>query len=216
MYLAEALLLSGKAAEARTLLGGFVSGNAAPRGLEHQSTTFSELERAASVHVVAGAGSAGRRMPNEVPSGGAAEQELIRSACGDLSAASPMGGLTPPSHLLFTTGAAAVQAAKDREGKNESEKEKANNSKDGGHAVMVNYPPTELPRLGDTQCMLYTNLGALHVQDGNLAEAERCCELALKVQPRALAPLRTLVYILMRKGQHSQALEKLRVSRMQA
>jgi Flp pilus assembly protein TadD len=62
--------------------------------------------------------------------------------------------------------------------------------------------------------MLYANLAALQIQEGHLDEAERACEKALQVQPRALAPLHTLVYILLRRGQHAQALERLKQSRM--
>jgi len=77
------------------------------------------------------------------------------------------------------------------------------------------FPPAEMPCLGDTQCTLYTNLAATHCQGGDLDEAERCCNKALTVRPHALAPLRTLVYIHLRRGQHSQALQQLKQSRIQ-
>eukprot|EP00406_Dinophysis_acuminata_P021164 CAMPEP_0179349900 /NCGR_PEP_ID=MMETSP0797-20121207/74478_1 /TAXON_ID=47934 /ORGANISM="Dinophysis acuminata, Strain DAEP01" /LENGTH=1078 /DNA_ID=CAMNT_0021064795 /DNA_START=84 /DNA_END=3320 /DNA_ORIENTATION=+ len=181
LYAAEALLLSGKPAEAKALLGSFVSGNAVSRGLELQSGAFSAAA-------------------------GDPSDERVRATCGGLNPGASMGGFTPPSYLSHSTGSSAAQQA---------EKEKANNAKDAGHTALVTYGPTEFPRLGDTQCMLYTDLAALHIQDGHLEEAERCCERALQVQPRALAPLRTLVYILLRRGDSAQALQRLKQSRIQ-
>mmetsp|Transcript_96310 Transcript_96310/g.272301 ORF Transcript_96310/g.272301 Transcript_96310/m.272301 type:complete len:1086 (-) Transcript_96310:42-3299(-) len=218
LYAAEALLLSGKPTEAKTLLGGFVSGNTVPKGAEAQNNAFQELERSVAAHVVGG--SSGRRCnPGEAatPATQDPNEERARAACGHHSPASPLGGLTPPAYVLCGAGGAgALQAAKIREGgKGEESKEKVG-SKESGHAALVMYPPAEFPRLGDSQCMLLTNLAALHVQDGSLKEAERCCERALQAQPRALAPLRTLIYILLRKGQHPQALARLKQSRLQA
>eukprot|EP00427_Karlodinium_veneficum_P002160 CAMPEP_0169156240 /NCGR_PEP_ID=MMETSP1015-20121227/53873_1 /TAXON_ID=342587 /ORGANISM="Karlodinium micrum, Strain CCMP2283" /LENGTH=950 /DNA_ID=CAMNT_0009226951 /DNA_START=46 /DNA_END=2894 /DNA_ORIENTATION=+ len=91
------------------------------------------------------------------------------TTCDGSSPRTPMGGLTPPWYCSAANG-----SAKDHESKGEGEKEK---SKDSG-PPLVPYPITAMPRLGDTQCMLRTNLAALHAQDGNLAEAERCCEQA--------------------------------------
>lgn len=135
MYLAEALLLAGKLAEARLLLGGFVASNAAPKAPE------------------------------------------------------------PPSGFYSAPNTGTEQ------------------SQDGANAVLV--MDSAAAHAGDMQCMLYTNLAALHAQEGNLAEAQRCCERATQVQPRALAPLRTLIYILLRKGLHAEALAKLKQSRVQ-
>merc|ERR1712125_260329 len=149
MYAAEALLLSCKPVEARTLLGSFVNDNAVSRGLESQSSAVSEQER--------------------VPS----------------SASSSMGGLTSPTYLGTPKPDSHTGTPKERASKGGEEKEKGS-SKDSGLATLVMYPPSELPRLGDTQCMLYTNLAALHVQDGNLEEAERSCEKALALQHCAL------------------------------
>merc|ERR1711966_641748 len=106
---------------------------------------------------------------------------------------------------MHSTGSSGSKKDAD---KDDTEKEK-DSSKEGSPA-MVSYGPTEFPRVGETQSVLYTNLAALHIQDGNLKEAERCCERALQVQPRALAPLRSLVYILLSKGQHAAALQRLR------
>merc|ERR1719329_1944177 len=118
-----------------------------------------------------------------------------------------MGGLTPPWHCTAAGGSSGAQKGEKAE---DGEKEKASGAKDSGHAPLVMYPATEMPRLGDAQCMLYTNLAALHTQDGNLAEAERCCEQALRLQPAAIAPVRSMIYILIRKGKHAQALERLK------
>lgn len=145
--------------------------------------------------------------------GDAQAQERARGACNGQIPSTSMGGLTSPSFLLHGSGGLnALQAAKAREGKAEADKEKG--SKDGGQAAIIAFSLTEFPRLGDSQSMLLTNLAAIHVQDGNLGEAERCCEKALQAQPRALAPLRTLVYVLLRKGRHSQALAHLKQSRI--
>jgi len=193
-YAAEALLLSGRPAEARTLLGSFITGNAVSKSLESQSSLAQDLERA----TVVGGGRSRATEANDTA------DERARGFCGGLSPSLSMGGLTPPGYLLHTTGSSSSQA----------DREKSSSSKDGGHAALVVYPPTELPRLGDAQCMLYTNLAALHAQDSNLEEAERCCEKALQVQPHALAPLRTLVYVLLRRGDHEEALQRLKQSRL--
>lgn len=37
-------------------------------------------------------------------------------------------------------------------------------------AALVVYPPSEFSRLGETQCMLYTNLAAVHVQEPRVLE----------------------------------------------
>lgn len=198
LYASEALLLLGRPAEARALLGSFVSGNAVAKGLELQSSLSQELERATLVSP--GSGST-RRSASEAAG---ADDERARSACCGLSPSTSMGGLTPPGYLLHCSSSGASQA----------EREKGNNSKDGGHAALVVYPPAELPRLGDAQCMLYTNLAALQVQDGNMEEAERCCERALQAQPRALAPLRTLVYVFLQRGSHTEALSRLKQNRL--
>jgi len=199
LYAAEALLLAGKSSESRTLLGSFITGNAASRGLELQSNALSEIERG-SPTVVGAQGRGGEAEPGD---------ESARAACGGFSPAASMGGLTPPGYLLHSAGSAAS-----REGKGEAEKDKTGGGKDGGHATLVMYSPCELPQLGDAQCMLCTNLAALHIQDGNLDEAERSCQRALQVQPGALAPLRTLTYILLRRGRHAKALECLKRSRL--
>jgi Flp pilus assembly protein TadD len=122
------------------------------------------------------------------------------------SAGQQTAGLTPP---WYCSSVAGSSGQKDHESKAGEEKEKS------AAATYVSFPATELPQPQDTQCMLYTNLATLHAQDSNFAEAERCCELALKLQPRALAPLRTLVYILIRRDKHPQALELLRKNRLQ-
>lgn len=206
MYLTEALLLSGKAFEARALLGSFMAGDAAPRAIESQTSTFMELERVAGTHVVGPRYQARAAEPEATSDG--------HSACGGLSASTPMWGLTPPSHVLASAGTQAMQAMRERDGRGEGEKDKAHASaKESGTAVLAMYPPTEFPRLGDMQCMLYSNLASLHLQDGNLKEAERCCEKAFEASPNSLAPLRTLVYILLRRGKHTEALQRLKQGR---
>jgi hypothetical protein len=214
LYAAEALLLAGKPAEARALLRSFVVGNAVVKGVEQQNSIFADLERAGSAQVV----SAHRRVDEAADteaSGVDPDDEAVRAVCGGLCPSTSMGGLTTPAYLLQNAGSAALQqVVKERDGKGDTDKEKPNSTKDSGNAALVVYPPSEFPRLGDTQCMLYTNLAALHIQDGNLEEAEKCCKRSLQVQPRGLAPLRTLVYILLRKGQPAQALQRLKQSRM--
>merc|ERR1712046_280190 len=126
-----------------------------------------------------------------------------------------MGGFASPGHL-GASGATSSQASKEKDAKlGDGEKEKTS-GKDGGSAAPVTYLATEFPRLGETQCILYTNLAALQIQDGNLTEAEKCCERALQAQPRALAPLRTLVYLHLRTGQDEQALQRLKQSRLRS
>mmetsp|Transcript_53258 Transcript_53258/g.105865 ORF Transcript_53258/g.105865 Transcript_53258/m.105865 type:complete len:1056 (-) Transcript_53258:49-3216(-) len=193
LYTTEALLISGKLAEARTLLGSFVSSSALSRGLEFQNGMCSEQDRTNA----ASADGAHRRFGNDLGA------DRIASLSGY------MGGLTPPTYLA--QGTSSSQSSKEGD---KSDVDRPNSSKDGGHATLVSYGPSEFPCLGDTQCMLYTNLAALQIQEGHLDEAERACEKALQVQPRALAPLHTLVYILLRRGQHAQALERLKQSRM--
>jgi len=186
LYTTEALLISGKVVEARMLLGSFVSSSALSRGLEFQNGMCSEQDRSNAA-----------RFGNDLGA------DRLASLSGY------MGGLTPPSYLARGTGSS--QSSKEGE---KSDIDKPNSSKDGGHATLVSYGPSEFPCLGDTQCMLYANLAALQIQEGHLDEAERACEKAMQVQPRALAPLHTLVYILLRRGQHAQALERLKQSRM--
>lgn len=215
LYAAEALLHIGKVAEAKVLLGTFLkegsSGGAAPKSSELQSNGFQDIERILAAHVVGGLGAV--KKPTEADRPEDAEEERTRAVCGGLNPATPMGGLTPPSWVLHGAGGpGALQAAKAKGADTEKDKSSA---KESGHAAFVAYPPTEFPRLGDSQCMMLTNLAALHIQDGNLKEAERCCERALQAQPRAFAPLRTLVYVLMRKGNNQQALSRLKQSRLQ-
>jgi len=193
LYTTEALLVSGKLVEARTLLGSFVSSSALSRGLEFQNGMCSEQDRTNA----ASADGAHRRFGHDLG------VERVASLSGY------MGGLTPPTYLA--QGTSSSQSSKEGD---KSDVDRPNSSKDGGHATLVSYGPSEFPCLGDTQCMLYANLAALQIQEGHLDEAERACKKALQVQPRALAPLHTLVYILLRRGQHAQALESLKQNRM--
>eukprot|EP00927_Polykrikos_kofoidii_P054706 TRINITY_DN49091_c0_g1_i1.p1 TRINITY_DN49091_c0_g1~~TRINITY_DN49091_c0_g1_i1.p1 ORF type:complete len:1139 (-),score=196.03 TRINITY_DN49091_c0_g1_i1:147-3563(-) len=204
LYAAEALLVSGKTAEAKALLGSFVHFDAASEGVELQTNTFQEIEQVLAAHVVGGGG---RKSAAE----GNVDADGETIGVGDEVVSPSMGGLTSTSHVLCGAGGlAALQAAK-----NDEKEKNGTSNKESGHAALVVYPPSEFPRLGDSQCMLRTNLAAIHVQEGNLDEAERCCEKALEAQPRALAPLRTLVYILLRRGEHSEALAILKRSRTQ-
>mmetsp|Transcript_55303 Transcript_55303/g.124190 ORF Transcript_55303/g.124190 Transcript_55303/m.124190 type:complete len:1081 (+) Transcript_55303:78-3320(+) len=205
LYLVEALLLVGKVAEAKTLLGSFVGCAAVPKVVEWQKGILQELERASGFPVA-------RTDAAEHPAGACEEDEEALAACHGVAPSSLIGGLTSPVHICAAGSVSGHQAPDKKDGKGESEKEKG--GKDGPQAMLVSYPPTEFPRLGDTQCLLYTNLAAVHIQDGNLAEAEKVCKLALQARPRAVGPLRTLVYILLRKGQHDKAIQRLRKSRM--
>lgn len=209
LYAAEALLLAGRQVDAKALLGSFVAAKAAPRGLELQDKALAELERtsgsAQSVYVSRRAGaSPTTKKAGATQSGG---DEVL---CG-LSANASMGGLSSPAHLSGGVGATTAATATPKE--KEGGKDKGG-AKEAGHSSLVMYPPCEFASLGDAQCMLYTNLGSLHVQDGKLPEAERCCERALQLQPRALAPLRTLVYILLKKQQYKEALDRLMQGRL--
>jgi len=205
LYAAEALLILGRPQEARSLLGSFISSDATSRSVEVTSTFCVEQ------HVI-GAGSA--RRTSNAPLRVDPNDEGARRCCGGVDPTASLGGLSPPGYILQCLGSSASQPSKERgEGKGDIEKEK-NSSKDSIQAALVMYPPSEFTRLGETQCMLYTNLAALHVQDDKLDEAEAACEKALRVQPHALAPLRTLVYILLRKGNSVQALRRLKQSRL--
>eukprot|EP00442_Polarella_glacialis_P000769 CAMPEP_0115050414 /NCGR_PEP_ID=MMETSP0227-20121206/1768_1 /TAXON_ID=89957 /ORGANISM="Polarella glacialis, Strain CCMP 1383" /LENGTH=1017 /DNA_ID=CAMNT_0002434261 /DNA_START=44 /DNA_END=3097 /DNA_ORIENTATION=+ len=204
-YAAEALLLAGKMAEVKALLGNFVSGNCLSKGLDLQGGYLADFERSSPSALAGAVASHFKTGEDDQPAG-----EQARAACGGLSPSSSVGGFTPPSYLLNCSG---QQAGKEKD-KGDADKEKQGN-KDGGHASLVMYEPSVFPRLGDMQCMLYTNLAAVHCQDGNIAEAEKACEKALQVQPMALAPLRTLVYLLLRKGQNDEALRRLKESRSQ-
>merc|ERR1719453_2650214 len=116
LYAAEALLLAGRQADAKALLGSFVAGKVAPRGLELQNKALGELERtsgsAQSVYVSrrAGAGTT-TKAPGTSPSDG---DEVL---CG-LSANAPMGGFSSPAHLSGGGAAAtsATASSKDKEG----------------------------------------------------------------------------------------------------
>mmetsp|Transcript_36207 Transcript_36207/g.84912 ORF Transcript_36207/g.84912 Transcript_36207/m.84912 type:complete len:1060 (-) Transcript_36207:106-3285(-) len=201
LYLTEGLLALGKVAEAKTLMGSFVGCSAVPKVADAQKGIFQELER--------GAG-AGASLASHA-SAGPCDQEAF-AACNGVSPDSLVGGLTPAHLASSASSAAAHQASDKKDSKSDADKEKG--AKDGPHGTLVSFPPTEFPRLGDTQCLLYTNLAAVHVQDGNLTEAEKACKLALQARPQALGPLRTLVYIFLRRGNHDKALERLRKSRM--
>lgn len=195
-YAAEALLAQDRVAEARSLLGSFVSGNAPTSGCELLSA--SNLEQ----HIVSDADS----RPSD--GGDADASEEVLSICGGRHPMASFGGLSAPWYIAQNLGSSGSQPSKDRSGgdaKGEAEREKA---------ALVVYPPSEFSRLGETQCMLYTNLAAVHVQDGNLDLAEECCEKALKVEPSALAPLRTLVYVLLRRGDNAQAMQRLQRRRL--
>mmetsp|Transcript_38620 Transcript_38620/g.111032 ORF Transcript_38620/g.111032 Transcript_38620/m.111032 type:complete len:1048 (-) Transcript_38620:174-3317(-) len=195
-YAAEALLAQDRVAEARSLMGSFVHGNATASGCRLLSA--SNLEQ----HIVSEAAS------RPTDRGAAEASEEVLSICGGRHPSSSFGGFSAPWYIAQNLGSSGSQPSKDRSGgdaKGEAEREKA---------ALVVYPPSEFGRLGETQCMLYTNLAAVHVQDGNLDLAEECCEKALKVEPAALAPLRTLVYILLRRGDGIQAMRRLQRRRL--
>lgn len=206
-YAAEALLALGRPADAKALLGSFVSANVLPGSVELLSGL--SLEQ----HIIGGASA--RPPGGDVAGDDGGHAEAARSVCGGCSPSRTLGGLSPPGYILQSLGGGASQPPKDRaEAKGDAEKEKASASKESSQAALVVYPPSEYSSLGETQCVLYTNLAAIHVQDGNLDEAEACCEKALHVTPRALAPLRTLVYVFLRRGNHVQALRRLKQSRL--
>jgi len=207
LYATEALLLAGKLADAKALLGNFSSTNALSKGLQLQGTYLAEYERG-SPSVLATAVVSHERdgeIRHDQPAEGAPP-----ALCGGLHPLTSVGGLTPPSYLV-NCSSHAHQAGKDRD-KGDAEKEKSN-SKEGGHASIITYEPSVYPHLGDQQCMLYTNVAAMHAADGNYEEAQRSCDRALQIQPRALAPLRTLVYLLLRKGQSAEAIRRLKEGR---
>jgi len=210
LYAAEALLVLGKPGDAKSLLGSFIKDKAVAHGVDFQSA-FS-LEQ----HVI---GVGGPRRAGGGDTSSRAELSSHEGTGGGLS----LGGLTPPGFILQSLGSSAAQPSKERGGEGggsgggrgeAGEKANSSSSKDSNQAALVFYPPSEFARVGEAQCMLYTNLAALHIQDDNLDEAEASCEKALQVQPHALAPLRTLVYVLLRRGNHVQALHRLKQSRL--
>jgi len=207
LYATEALILAGKLAEAKALLGNFSSNNALSKGLQLQGTYLSEYERG-SPSVLATAVVSHER-DGEVRHDQHSEG-VPPALCGGLHPLTSVGGLTPPSYLV-NCSSNAHQAGKDRD-KGDAEKEKSA-SKEGGHAAIITYEPSVYPHLGDQQCMLYSNVAAMHAADGNFEEAQRSCDRALQIQPRALAPLRTLVYLLLRKGQSAEAIRRLKEGR---
>eukprot|EP00929_Paragymnodinium_shiwhaense_P119283 TRINITY_DN91171_c0_g1_i1.p1 TRINITY_DN91171_c0_g1~~TRINITY_DN91171_c0_g1_i1.p1 ORF type:complete len:1053 (+),score=262.09 TRINITY_DN91171_c0_g1_i1:112-3159(+) len=208
MYTTEALLLLGKLGEAKALLGSFVRNDVAAKGADAQLKALLELEKSLSVHVVGGP---------KAPDPFATVSEEMRKACGGHNPSTAIGGLTAASHVLYAAGGpSSLQLAKEP-GKEAKEEKACKGGKESGHAAVVAYPSTTLCQLGDMQSMLLCNLAALQCTDGNakeLKEAEKRCEQALLAQPQALAPLRMLIYILLRKGDHAKALERLRRSRL--
>merc|ERR1712137_58501 len=184
LYLDEALLLLGKVAEARTLLAGFVVADALTRGLVLQS---------------------------RVPGANAPGNSNTENNGSGFQLGSSIGCLTSPTCLSAMSGAILQPEGGST---NDAYKDSRGNTKSCDGNVLVTYPGSEFPSLGNTQCVLYTNLAALHAQDGNLVEAERCCEKALQFQPSALSPLHTLTYVLLRRGQPDQALQCLKHGRL--
>lgn len=129
-------------------------------------------------------------------------------ACGGgLPPITSMGGLTPPTYLIWS--AAATHQGRDRDAKGENEREKAK-TQDGAFTALVTYESTSFPVLGDMQCMMQTNLAGALVHDQAFEEGQRVCEKALQVQPKALLPLKTLSFLLLRKGQSGEAMKRLK------
>eukprot|EP00931_Biecheleriopsis_adriatica_P060663 TRINITY_DN36440_c0_g2_i1.p1 TRINITY_DN36440_c0_g2~~TRINITY_DN36440_c0_g2_i1.p1 ORF type:complete len:1041 (-),score=243.18 TRINITY_DN36440_c0_g2_i1:40-3162(-) len=211
LYATEALLLAGKSAEAQLLFGTFHTNSSLTKGLQLQGAYLSEHERGTPSVLATAVVS---HEPGVDKGSEAASFEGAPPAlCGGLHPLTSVGGLTPPSYLVNCSGS-AHQGSKERDAKKDDEKEKSS-GKDGGHASIITYEPSVFPPLGDMQCTLYTNVAAMQCQDGNFDEAQRSCEKALQIQPRALAPLKTLVYLLLRKGESGEALRRLKESRPQ-
>eukprot|EP00928_Gymnodinium_smaydae_P007793 TRINITY_DN12793_c0_g1_i2.p1 TRINITY_DN12793_c0_g1~~TRINITY_DN12793_c0_g1_i2.p1 ORF type:complete len:1041 (+),score=272.00 TRINITY_DN12793_c0_g1_i2:120-3242(+) len=210
-YAAEALLMSGKCTEAKSLLGSFVQGNNTQKGAELQSTALQEFDRLLSVQV-----SPSPAYMSKEPE--VADDAAATAACNGHKPSTGLGGMTSAMYVLHCAGGpGALQAVRSKDTKGESKADagdKEKGAKENSQAAMVCFPPTEFPRLGDAQSMLLTNMAAVQIQENNLREAERICERALQAQPKALAPLRTLLYILLRRGKQKEALQRLKQGRM--
>ncbi|CAJ1423434.1 unnamed protein product [Effrenium voratum] len=200
-YASEALLRAGRVMEARTLSSSFGE-KSLGKGLQLQAGYLADQERSSQpCHTMPNTTVVQEQRPDKKEEG--VFEGCPPQACGGgLQPTTPMGGLTPPTYSVSS----ASHQAKERDAK-EGEREK---TKDGTYAVVVNFDSTSFPALGDMQCTLLTNLSATLAQDGAFEEAQRACEKALQIQPRALLPLRTMAYLQMRKGQPGEAMKRLK------
>lgn len=146
--------------------------------------------------------------------------DLVTAQCPTIGPFSSMCGLTAPGHMSFGGNFVAMQQAiRDVSGKTvpalpESGSSRGQSST-AGQQPSIRYPTCEIGELHEAQSLLYTNLAGLCAMQQDLTEAERLAELALRMHPTSLAPLRTLVYVLLSKGKHQQALGLLKRRRME-
>lgn len=199
-YAAEALLMGGRAVEARQLMSTFGE-KSLGKGLHLQAQHVQDQEKSAphSVPVL-------ERMDKKEE--GLFEGCPAQACGGGLPPTASMGGLTPPGYSICCAAAThQPHQGRDRDAKGETERDKG---KDGAFAVLVNYENASFPPLGDMQCTMFTNLAGVYAQDGAFEEAQRACEKALQIQPKALLPLRTLAYLYVRKGMPGEAMKRLK------
>jgi len=206
-YTAEALSQSGKVLEAKTLVTSFGEKTFC-KAVQQQVNFIAEQERnhnAPSSTMLSTTVMFEQRADKK--------EEGLYEGCHNslLSNQQPttnLGGITPPSFSINCASAAhqgKERDAKDAKGENDREK-----TKDGSYALLVAYESTMFPTLGDMQSLLFTNMAVAMSQDGLLEEARKYCDKALQIQPRALLPLRTLSFLLLKQGHGGEAIRRLK------
>jgi hypothetical protein len=67
--------------------------------------------------------------------------------------------------------------------------------------------------MSNARASLHINMATVHILNNDIHQAEKCVLSALKISPTSIAGLKTLVYILLKKGNTSEALSVLRMGR---
>mmetsp|Transcript_32516 Transcript_32516/g.69684 ORF Transcript_32516/g.69684 Transcript_32516/m.69684 type:complete len:417 (+) Transcript_32516:2098-3348(+) len=200
LYASEALLMLGSSNEARALLGHFIALEVPKKG--------SELFRNSSIdsHVV------GFGTPCRTDAVGylSKDQEAVARETLGAAPTSTMGGLTPPSYVIQNLGTVGnVMAAGAVDSGNDDKKDKGSSLQ----VALMAYPPTHFPNLASASAQLYANMAVLQAQESKLDLAMQTCQKAMKLEPKGLAQVRTMAYILLRKGDRQGALRILKQSR---
>jgi thioredoxin-like negative regulator of GroEL len=68
----------------------------------------------------------------------------------------------------------------------------------------------------NARASLHLNMATVHLLDNDLVQAEKCLQSALRIAPTSPAALKTLVYVLLKKGNTVEALNVLRTGRHSA
>jgi Tfp pilus assembly protein PilF len=68
----------------------------------------------------------------------------------------------------------------------------------------------------NARASLHLNMATVHLLDNDLVQAEKCLQSALRIAPTSPAALKTLVYVLLKKGNTVEALNVLRMGRNSA